>query len=538
MTVELAIPRKDSEPLMVPMEQGENLFVLGANGTGKSGLMQYLYAQSPSTRRWIFAHRQNWFESGLPDLTPQSRGDSENNIRQWNRSPQSRWKEIGAGSRANVAIFDLIKKQGDQNSVIANAVRNNRSDCAERFVRENQDPLALLSDLFRYANLPITFSIGEDGTVLAIKDGAVPYSVAELSDGERSTLLLAAEVVTVPSGTLILIDEPERHLHRSIIAPLLTQLFSQRSDCQFLVATHEVMLPFDVPHSRVLLIRSCNYQNGSIADWSIDLVDSGGIVDEEIRKDILGARRKIVFVEGKENSLDKPLYSLVLPNVSIIAKGTSRDVEHAVRSIRASDQLHWLQAFGVVDNDGKDPSDIEELKQNGVYAVDVYTVESIYYAPNIQEKVAQRLTEAVGGDPEILLEQAKTGAIDAVESALDHLSERAAETKLRKRFLEHLPNRKKADLSEHIHVDLDSPSILEAERQELAKAIRRKDLATIIQHYPVRESEVLPRIAKALGFKNRSKYEEAVLTLLKDDNETLRYVRELLGGLSGVALND
>ena len=46
MTVELAIPRKDSEPLMIPMEQGENLFVLGANGTGKSGLMQYLYAQS------------------------------------------------------------------------------------------------------------------------------------------------------------------------------------------------------------------------------------------------------------------------------------------------------------------------------------------------------------------------------------------------------------------------------------------------------------------------------------------------------------
>ena len=492
----------------------------------------------PSTRRWIFAHRQNWFESGLPDLTPQSREASENNVRQWNTSPESRWKEIGAGSRANMAIFDLIKRQSDQNAVIANAVRNNRSDSAERFARENKDPLDLLSDLFRYANLPITFSIGEDGTVLANKDGTVPYSVAELSDGERSTLLLAAEVVTVPSGTLILVDEPERHLHRSIIAPLLTQLFSQRPDCQFVVATHEVMLPSDVPHSRVLLIRGCNYQNGSIVDWSIDLVDSGGIVDEAIRKDILGARRKMVFVEGEENSLDKPLYSLVLPSVSVIAKGSCRDVEHAVRSIRASDQLHWLQAFGIVDNDGKNSSDIEELKQSGVYAVDVYSVESIYYAPNIQEKVVQRLTEAVGGDPETLLEQAKITAIDAVNSAFNHLSERAAEIKLRKRFLEHLPNRKKADLSESIHVHLDSPSILAAERQELEEAIHRKDLSTIIQHYPVRESEVLPRIAKALGFKNRFAYEEAVLTLLKDDNETLQYVRELLGGLSGVALND
>ncbi len=270
------------------------------------------------------------------------------------------------------------------------------------------------------------------------------------------------------------------------------------------------------------------------------MVDSGGIVDEAIRKDILGARRKMVFVEGEESrtSLDKPLYSLVLPNVSVIAKGSCRDVEHAVRSIRASDQLHWLQAFGIVDNDGKSSSDIEELKQSGVYAVDVYSVESIYYAPNIQEKVVERLTEAVGGDPETLLEQAKITGMDAVNFAFNHLSERAAEIKLRKRFLEHLPNRKKTDLSESIHVDLDSPSILAAERQELEEAIHRKDLSTIIQHHPVRESEVLPRIAKALGFKNRSAYEGAVLTLLKDDNETLQYVRELLGGLSGVALND
>ena len=78
---------------------------------------------------------------------------------------------------------------------------------------------------------------------MASKSGSDSYSVAEMSDGERNALLLAAEVLTVPSGTLILIDEPELHLHRSIISSLLTGLFSNRSDCMFVISTHEVMLP-------------------------------------------------------------------------------------------------------------------------------------------------------------------------------------------------------------------------------------------------------------------------------------------------------
>ncbi|WP_442947933.1 AAA family ATPase [Nostoc sp.] len=55
----------------------------------------------------------------------------------------------------------------------------------------------------------------ESAQVVASKCGGTPYSIAELSDGERNALLIAANVLTVKNGTLVLIDEPERHLHRS-----------------------------------------------------------------------------------------------------------------------------------------------------------------------------------------------------------------------------------------------------------------------------------------------------------------------------------
>jgi predicted ATPase len=69
----------------------------------------------------------------------------------------------------------------------------------------------------RLSNLPIEISVEEGQKIVARKNGGNGYSVAELSDGERNAFLIAADVLTAKPGTLILIDEPERHLHRSFL---------------------------------------------------------------------------------------------------------------------------------------------------------------------------------------------------------------------------------------------------------------------------------------------------------------------------------
>ena len=60
----------------------------------------------------------------------------------------------------------------------------------------------------------------EDGKILASlnKDGElIKYKGKEMSDGERVVLYLIAQVLCVPQNKIIIIDEPEIHLHRSII---------------------------------------------------------------------------------------------------------------------------------------------------------------------------------------------------------------------------------------------------------------------------------------------------------------------------------
>ncbi|WP_009630381.1 AAA family ATPase [Synechocystis sp. PCC 7509] len=530
MVFNLAIPPSVGEPLNLTINLGEHLFILGANGTGKSSLMQHLYTSHNTTARWISAHRQNWFSSNAMSLSSQQKRDFESNIRSADTNQQSRWKDDYATQRASIAIYGLIDAENVRARSITGAVDSENIELAKTLAKKDA-PIKIINELLRLSNVPIEISVHENDEVVAKKHEGVAYSIAELSDGERNALLIAADVLTVKDGTLILIDEPERHLHRSIISPLLTLLFSKRSDCAFIVSTHEVMLPSDNPSARTLLIRDCTYTGASVSSWDADIVSSGSEIDDDLKKDILGARRKLLFIEGTEQSLDKPLYSLVFPTVSIVAKSSCRDVEHAVSSLRESGDLHWLHAFGVVDNDRRMENDINRLKEKGIYALSVFSVESIYYHPQVQWFVAQRHAAVTGNDASTHLANAKTAALEAIKPHIQRLSERTAEKALREEVFRHLPRRQEIVEGKPINIAIDVASAVTAERERLQNAFNAGNLTEIISQYPVRETPALQKLVKELGFQDCEQYQGAVRKLLMDNNEALAFVKSLFGTL-------
>lgn len=393
-------------------------------------------------------------------------------------------------------------------------------------------PIKIINELLRLSNIPVTIAIHENAQVVASKNGSASYSIAELSDGERNAILIAANVLTAKQATLLLIDEPERHLHRSIISPLLTELFAKRPDCAFIVSTHDVMLPLDNPTSRTLLIRGCTYNGSAVTAWDADVVAPGSEIDDDLKRDILGARRRILFVEGTERSLDKPLYSLMFPEVSVIAKGSCRDVERAVLSIRDADGLHWLDAFGLVDNDRRPQAEIDRLKEGGVYATAVFSVEGVYYHPEVQRRLAERHASTTGDDFNQCIAEARSAAIAAITPHVERLSGRVAEKLIREEFFSHIPNKDQISAAAPVNISIDVPTIVGEERTRLQKALDAGDLRTIVSRYPVRETPALDTIARKLGFQDRDQYEGAVRKLLMDEADALTFVRSLFGTLA------
>src|SRR5690606_13418574 len=197
-------------------------------------LLQKLYAAHHGRARRISAHRQTWFTSNAVTLSAADKKNVETNIASSDTDARSRWADDYSAQRASIAIYDLIDAENVRARGIASAVDGDNIDLAKELSKKDA-PIKVINDLLRLSNLPIEISVQESEQVMASRSGSHKYSISELSDGERNALLIAASVLTARTGTIIIIDEPERHLHRSIISPLLTLLFAQRPDCAFVV---------------------------------------------------------------------------------------------------------------------------------------------------------------------------------------------------------------------------------------------------------------------------------------------------------------
>lgn len=344
-------------------------------------------------------------------------------------------------------------------------------------------------------------------------------------------MLIAGNVLTAKPGTLIIIDEPERHLHRSIISPLLGQLFQIRSDCAFVVSTHDHSLPLELPTARILLLRACAFDGQNVRSWEADELPLDASVDESIKRDLLGARRRMLFVEGTEASLDKALYGLIFPMVSVIPKGSCHDVERAVGGLRAGEGFHWLQAYGIVDGDGYGSDLIQEKRDKGVYALPVYSVEAIYFHPEIIQRIACRVAEISGAVAPQMAQAALTAGVSAIADHIERLSRKAAKKSIRKLIVEQLPNDDELLEGDNITLQNDASSILNQRKQELDIAVSSGDWETILTKCPVRESNALASISKKLGFPNRQEYQKAVRHLLATDESALAATRRLFDNL-------
>ncbi|NEJ83120.1 AAA family ATPase, partial [Rhizobium leguminosarum] len=226
MSFDLTVPLSSGD-LNFRVDLGQVVFVLGANGTGKSSLLQRFYAAHRGRARRISAHRQTWFQSNAITMSAQQKKNTESSIFNEDANPSSRWMDNYSAKRASVAIYDLLDAENVRARAIADAVDADNIELARQ--RSKRDaPIKVINELLKLSNIPIEISVRESEAVMASRNGGPEYSISELSDGERNALLIAANVLTAKPETILFIDEPERHLHRSIISPLLTLLFSHR----------------------------------------------------------------------------------------------------------------------------------------------------------------------------------------------------------------------------------------------------------------------------------------------------------------------
>lgn len=532
MSFNLEFPTSNG-PKPLEVDKGEILFVLGPNGSGKSSIILYFYRPHSGNAIKISAYRQNWMISAFPDITLSTANNFNYHLSQHEFGEASRYRDTPAtqGQRPTITLLNLANRDNERSRKIAKAYDDNDHEFLKYFKSEKSH-IGNINDLFDMANLNIKIDIGVDGWFWASKNGSEKFSIDKLSDGERNALLLASDVLDAKPDSLILIDEPERHLHRSIVGPLLIQLFNFRSDCGFVISTHDPELPLLSKGAKTLLVRSCNVLPDNTVTWDADLISSDQAIPDDLKRDLLGSRRKVLFVEGKKASLDRPLYSLLFPEVSVIPKGDCREVERAVAGVRATESLNWLSAYGIVDSDGFDDEEIGKKQQKGVYAVPYYSVEAIYYHPTIIDKIAQRIAATHGGDAEAMRQAAIDGAINAISPEdVARLTKHGAKKAVNKKVFGQIPNDDELMNMSELLIKFNAIEFHENKIQIVNESIGNKNWLNLLIHCKIRESRAASEISKKLLFQNNILYEKAVRKLINDCQETREFARGLFSDL-------
>jgi hypothetical protein len=512
------------------------LFIVGRNGSGKSALVHHLRQQLASSfgQNLIYlpGSRTSYFDGESLNMTPNARSSFMSNSLSWDSSPDIRIRPISGTQRNERAIYDL--QAGEIQYAVDAAMDIKSNGFASASIHKLQSelsPVDRVNSLLSQANLPIRCVI-EGGELKASRSGNV-YSIARMSDGERAALIIISEVISAKPGSCLLIDEPELHLHPAIVVPLIGALVRERPDCSMIVSTHELRLPSENPQSGIIVVRGSSWQNSFAASWEIDYLPSPDLIPEQLRVDLLGSRRKILFVEGTRSSLDQPLYSLLFPNASIRQKESCTEVRRAVNGLVAVYSEHHAEVFGLVDNDSMSEAFKLTLLSEKVHALPVFSVESLYYCEEAVAAVATRQSANLGVPADDLSAEAAARALGILRQPgkVEHLASRVAERRLRDQILSSLPTREEMIASGDAPISFSFASDYVSVFSEYSLYVDNGDVWPLIIKSPVRETGALDAIAKALRFQGTSDYERAFLVAVEKDADLKNLLLSKLGGL-------
>lgn len=518
--ISIRIPR-DGDALDVTVSPGKPLYILGANGSGKSAFVSYLAQKLRGhSLRLVSAHRQNWLQGDAPTFPPHQREQQQQQYLQQIGQWASRYRDNLGSSRLGLILNDIITSHNDYNEEVVRRV-DDQDETVFKYRQIHPSPLQQINEVLRQGALEICLRL-RNGSIENTTSSGQLVGISKLSDGERNAIMLAAEVLTAPKNCIVLVDEPERHLHRAIVVSLLRALFSKRLDCMFIIATHEVDFAAQQVDADVCMLRQCRWKGDAPASWSAELLPANAPIPEDLRRAILGSKPAMLFIEGGSTSLDVRIYAVLFPQFSVRPVQSCRDVIALVRGVKRLADYGWVSAQGLIDRDDRNDDEVHRLGEEGIHALDVYSVESLLYSSAVVDGVAKMQAKVHGVAAEYLKRQAVGQSLEYLRrerSVCERLCALRSERKVRDTVLSRLPKAAElASLDAALLVE-NIPGILEQERNRFASLLRDNNFDGLVGRYKLRESQFFDRVASELHFRGREDYENAAVNLVQRDEE-------------------
>lgn len=485
MPFDFSIPGRNG-PVQINIAAGSSAVFVGANGGGKTRLAAHIEETFALEAHRISAHRALTLNPTVAKIDEQS---ALLGLRTGNPAPTatiahrpgSRWQQNAAVSLLNDFDFlvqSLFADQANKSLVTHKKARAGDHGPAESTKFER------LVDIWDRLLPDRQLDISGDDIQVGGPGIATNYSASDMSDGERAIFYLIGQTLVAAQDSLLIIDEPELHIHRSILAKLWDELEAARQDCAFVFITHDLGFAASRPAQKFVL---SDYDPTPF--WKIESIPEDTGFDEELTTLILGSRKPILFVEGTDKSLDISVYRCCFPDWTVTSRGSCEEVIHSVVTMRNNETLTRVTCSGIVDADDYQAEEIQYLSGLGVAVLPVSEIENIFLLPAVTRAIAEN--EGYGGtdlnDRLSELENAIFASLNtqaAIDAVVTRYCRRRIDRVLKKIDLSNASNI--ADITaeyQHQTNALNVADIAQIAMDRIQDAIRDRNLTTLLAIY-------------------------------------------------------
>ncbi len=350
------------------------LVIIGPNGVGKTQLGVALARQNSAER---VAALRNVEIGGIPMQT----------LRQASQEVKNALDAVaGSHWRQSYELQNLLSEilAEDREQAVAYRTADLESPSAPKDPTLSNTRLRRIAKIWNRHFPGRTLKIDYEPVVARkMPDGSeVSYSIAQMSEGERTALYLAARVISCKSNILIL-DEPETFFHPVLAKNLWDDFEREAENIRFVYITHDIPFALSRRGARFAVARPGN---------CADLLPETSTIPGEVVAEVLGAASfsisasRLIFCEGKADSLDLPILRSWhnCPQTAIVPVGSCNSVRECVSVFKVGQITSGLSVFGYLDRDAWPDSYLsndENVKAHFVSEIEgIFCVQEVFFA--------------------------------------------------------------------------------------------------------------------------------------------------------------
>jgi len=506
-------PNNDQEILNDP----NTIVIIGANGSGKTRLGVWIEEQYIEKTHRISAQKSLSMPEEVNTTSIEAAkkdfyyGNSSNENLDWLKTTgkiRFRWGKKPSTYLLNdyEKLMVLLHTEEYQKSVEFKDKYSKEKDMDKPITK-----LDIIKKVWEKV-LPHRKLIKNAGVIEATsQDNSELYNASNMSDGERIIFYYIGEVLCTKENSIIIIDEPEMHLHKSIVKKLWDEIEILRPDCIFIYLTHDIDFAITRTNSKKIWVKS--YEGND--QWNYEIINDTEYLPEQVYLEILGSRKPILFVEGDNSSFDYKLYQYVYTDYNIVPLGSSNKVFEATKIFNNIDNLHHINAIGIIDRDRRTETEIQEIKS---------TCENIFLIESVVILIAQKMYK----NPNKIFDKVKNNVFQFFEREFENQVIQHTKYRIRRKLENSFDSKVNnyAELEEeylNFTNDIDIKKTYEKIDNDFRKMLDDKNFDEILKVFNNKGLIYEAKIANLCGL-NPNKIHDYIQSLFKEKSNSVEEV--------------